>query len=400
MSSKTISVTATTFNCGKALPFLDKDRLSQILTSLLDPQSNPTEIIALGFQEIVPIWQGSFPETLDTVYIPSLIQELKRVLYDKFPDDEYEPLGHGTVGAVFLVLLYRKTGRVVSTHNLEICKCTRGFADSSLKGAVKISFELQLRGETDWQLFHFVCCHLNANEGDSYFKARIADCQAVRALVEGTSSGNDNISSNGYPSHVFILGDLNFRVTKSLALRLRRQPTSEELMDTLKWDELSALLREKHPVFDGLKEEPITFPPTYKYKVNRLTNQQYGTLRIPSWCDRILYTDYSKIPSDVDVDVVARYIAVPRVESLVFTDHQPVMLLLDVPVLPSGRNGHNRDGSNGVSNGSGTVSSVTTQSELGVTADYVIGYMDWFMYKRYHLWLGLLVLLYILYKLF
>ena len=165
-------------------------------------------------------------------------------------------------------------------------------------------------------------------------------------------------------------------------------------------DQLSALLREKHSVFDGLKEEPITFPPTYKYKVNRLTNQQYGTLRIPSWCDRILYTDYSKIPSDVDVDVVARYIAVPRVESLVFTDHQPVMLLLDVPVLPSGRNGHNRDGSNGVSNGSGTVSSVTTQSELGVTADYVIGYMDWFMYKRYHLWLGLLVLLYILYKLF
>ena len=393
MPSKTISVTTTTFNCGKTFPFLDKARLSQILTSLLEPQPSPTDIIALGFQEIVPIWQGSFPETLETIYIPSLIQEIKRVLHTKFPDDEYELLGHGTVGAVVLVIFYRKTSQVVSTRNLEVCKCTRGFADSSLKGAVKISFELQLSDDTDWQPFHFICCHLNANEGDSYFKARIADCQAVRALIEGTNGGNDNHSSDLYPAHVVILGDLNFSVTKSLGLRLRRQPTSEELMSTLKWDELLGLLREKHPVFDGMKEEPITFPPTYKYKVNRLTNHQYVTLRIPSWCDRILYTDYSKAPSEVTV--VAKYVAVPRVESLTFTDHQPVMLLLDVPVLPFVENGSSRGGFNA----NGVVSSLTTQSELGVTADYVIGYVDWFMYKKYHLWLALLVLLYILYKL-
>lgn len=64
MSTHDWKVSVTTFNCGKEFPV---ENSKAIVKQLLFPyddgisQLELQDIYVLGFQELVPIWQGSFP---------------------------------------------------------------------------------------------------------------------------------------------------------------------------------------------------------------------------------------------------------------------------------------------------------------------------------------------------
>ncbi|KAL6952656.1 Type I inositol polyphosphate 5-phosphatase 2 [Sarracenia purpurea var. burkii] len=78
-----------------------------------------------------------------------------------------------------------------------------------------------------------------------------------------------------------------------LDAEVRKLVAKKQWNELLNSDQLSNELRSGN-VFDGWKEGPITFPPTYKYEFNSdryvgETPREGEKKRSPAWCDRILW---------------------------------------------------------------------------------------------------------------
>lgn len=162
-------------------------------------------------------------------------------------------------------------------------------------------------------------------------------------------------------AHLFVAGDLNYRISTDTPPALAPFPTLE-LENFQKFFEKDQLTRERRAgrTLHGLSEAPIKFPPTYKIKtlspekaadaVNReefesgggdVVPWKWASHRWPGWCDRILYLDIpswvkkqqqqrhkgSRLPAEVTVH---RYHSMPTMLS---SDHQPVYLRASVPLL-------------------------------------------------------------------
>ncbi|KAG2238924.1 hypothetical protein Bca4012_023709 [Brassica carinata] len=155
------------------------------------------------------------------------------------------------------------------------------------KGSVSISMTLyQSR-------MCFVCSHLTSGQKDGAEQRRNAD---VYEIIRRTrfASVLDTDQPRTIPCHdqVFWFGDLNYRLNMS-------DSEVRKLISQKRWDELrnsDQLIRElrRGHVFDGWREGPIKFPPTYKYEFDSDRyageNLREGEKkRAPAWCDRILW---------------------------------------------------------------------------------------------------------------
>ncbi|KAI1345543.1 Endonuclease/exonuclease/phosphatase [Xylaria sp. FL0043] len=156
-------------------------------------------------------------------------------------------------------------------------------------------------------------------------------------------------------SHLFVAGDLNYRISKT-------GPTSKSVFPVLdtkspnyfkRFLDLDQLKIEKAAgrTLHGLTEPTISFPPTYKLKLANEDEAQivqsdsspghdvvvwkWAPNRWPGWCDRVLYLDIppwvsqSSAEADIAIDVIA-YDALPPVRT---SDHRAVFLRLAVPVI-------------------------------------------------------------------
>ncbi|KAI0405592.1 Endonuclease/exonuclease/phosphatase [Xylaria palmicola] len=158
-------------------------------------------------------------------------------------------------------------------------------------------------------------------------------------------------------SHLFVAGDLNYRISKT-------RPTDESdfpdlnpespnyFGNFLALDQLSLEL-EAGRTLHGLAESAISFPPTYKLKltakkeapapqtydrpVSDVVSWKWSLNRWPGWCDRVLYLgvpDWVANSSSSQGKPLAmrtiNYDALPPVRT---SDHRPVFLRLEVPVL-------------------------------------------------------------------
>jgi len=125
-------------------------------------------------------------------------------------------------------------------------------------------------------------------------------------------------------NYCFFYGDLNYRLNHNRT-------------EVLKWIEENNIEElQKHAgnhVFTGWTEIPPTFRPTYKYEREILDNKgsriySQEKLRVPSWCDRILWKSHPSY-------------TVERLEykccnSILTSDHSPVWASYTIPVrLPS-----------------------------------------------------------------
>lgn len=173
-------------------------------------------------------------------------------------------------------------------------------------------------------------------------------------------------------SHLFVAGDLNYRISTTTPPALATFPTMKTYLDFLERDQLTQE-KNAHRTLHGLTEAPITFPPTYKIKhlsrekasdaVNKdeladallqgrdgeVVPWKWATHRWPGWCDRILFLDiptwvkrhYMGNNGDNDggpsksapkIEIYA-YNSLPTMRS---SDHQPVFLRASVPLLAPG----------------------------------------------------------------
>ncbi|ROW10276.1 hypothetical protein VMCG_01929 [Cytospora schulzeri] len=160
-------------------------------------------------------------------------------------------------------------------------------------------------------------------------------------------------------SHLFVAGDLNYRIHTDKPPALAPFPTLEpENFRTFFARDQLTQERRAGRTLHGLSEAGVGFPPTYKIKhlspekaadaVNREGFEagrdeipwKWATHRWPGWCDRILYLDIPPWvkqrlgggglpPADM---VVHGYHSMPTMAS---SDHQPVYLRVSVPLLTS-----------------------------------------------------------------
>ncbi|TGJ84789.1 hypothetical protein E0Z10_g3996 [Xylaria hypoxylon] len=154
-------------------------------------------------------------------------------------------------------------------------------------------------------------------------------------------------------SHLFVAGDLNYRISKT-------SPTPNSVFPAFNpkspvfyrnYLNLDQLTREKAAgrTLHGLSEPPISFPPTYKLDfkieagddVRSLSHNgfppahdvvfwKWASHRWPGWCDRVLYLD---IPSSTGPDMAISTIAYDALPPVRTSDHRAVFLRLSVPVI-------------------------------------------------------------------
>lgn len=153
-------------------------------------------------------------------------------------------------------------------------------------------------------------------------------------------------------SHLFVAGDLNYRISTTSpppdAAFPSLDPESEHYYPTfLPLDQLTQE-RAAGRTLHGLTEHEVRFPPTYKYAAQPPVGPQsegaeeaevpwkFAPHRYPSWTDRILYLDlpvWVRSRRDAPRINVRAYDAMPLLRT---SDHRPVLLRVDVPLIPPG----------------------------------------------------------------
>ncbi|KAG6023694.1 hypothetical protein E4U19_004193 [Claviceps sp. Clav32 group G5] len=159
-------------------------------------------------------------------------------------------------------------------------------------------------------------------------------------------------------SHLFVAGDLNYRISTSSpppnATFPSEDPSSEHYYPTFLPQDQLTHERRAGRTMHGLSEASVQFPPTYKYDVLPKENPdaddehedqvpwEFASHRWPSWTDRVLYleippwvhanssSDSDTDPSPPRIDVLA-YDALPLMRS---SDHRAVYFRALVPLIP------------------------------------------------------------------
>ncbi|KAG6101219.1 hypothetical protein E4U30_002662 [Claviceps sp. LM220 group G6] len=157
-------------------------------------------------------------------------------------------------------------------------------------------------------------------------------------------------------SHLFVAGDLNYRISTSSpppnATFPSEDPSSENYYSTFLPQDQLTHERRAGRTMHGLSEASVQFPPTYKYDVLPKENPdaddehedqvpwEFASHRWPSWTDRVLYLEvppwvHANSSSDSDpspprINVLA-YDALPLMRS---SDHRAVYFRALVPLIP------------------------------------------------------------------
>ncbi|KNC75860.1 hypothetical protein SARC_11620 [Sphaeroforma arctica JP610] len=187
------------------------------------------------------------------------------------------------------------------------------------KGGVAVRFRLH---DTS---FLFINSHLAAhqdmverrNQDFDQIQRRLVLPPLAPSVPHETAS-LDKTTIHDYDRVVW-MGDLNYRIDLS-------NKKTRTLIDGSDWSDLycsDQLMKEraKGRVFNGFKEEEITFPPTYKFDFGTDMYDTSEKQRIPAWTDRVLYK-----PEGISC---SNYTSHP---TIMISDHKPVSAVLSVDV--------------------------------------------------------------------
>ncbi|EDO15540.1 hypothetical protein Kpol_479p28 [Vanderwaltozyma polyspora DSM 70294] len=370
----------TSFNCGKAFPHKERDSIEDISYKLIG-DGIAQDMYIFGFQEFTKIWEGSFGRIVNS-YLQVFALITLNLLHDKYPDKRYNISGLGSLGAIGIIII---VDDIIRVNRTKYAYCKKGILGSSLKGAVSTTITCS-KNDREEETFSFICSHFNANEGETNMKCRIDDYNCI--LTEIDSQLRLTNFRNG---HIFFFGDLNFRLNKFIngnEIEFNNDLIRQKLLEN--HDELN-LLRKDSKIFQEFEEVPIKFPPTYKFLIPQakepFQENYYNLKRTSSWCDRILFLKYENPQITIQTD----YKSIKRTKELVFTDHQPVTLMVNLPI------GTTTNKLKILS----TYEATFTKSVplIGNVTDFIIGYTGWYINLEWYYLLLSLVILFIIIKL-
>eukprot|EP01105_Mastigella_eilhardi_P000555 TRINITY_DN1062_c1_g1_i1.p1 TRINITY_DN1062_c1_g1~~TRINITY_DN1062_c1_g1_i1.p1 ORF type:complete len:458 (+),score=103.64 TRINITY_DN1062_c1_g1_i1:735-2108(+) len=228
--------------------------------------------------------------------------------------DEYFKLEVASILTVKMAVFVHKN-HVVKIRNIERSYEKTGIGNIvGNKGAVAIAFQFH---ETS---FCFIGSHLAAHQ------ARVEERNKdYHNIVSNIGVGVTSFSPLEQFDHLIWCGDLNYRLDlpREEAASLAEQGRWEALQQH---DQLLAE-RAKGTVFHSFREGPLEFPPTYKYAIGSRKYDIGGKKqRVPSWCDRILWSSLAGAPPLVQ----QRYCCY---DGLTSSDHSPVLSVFEACTL-------------------------------------------------------------------
>ncbi|KGY15849.1 hypothetical protein PABG_11088 [Paracoccidioides brasiliensis Pb03] len=205
------------------------------------------------------------------------------------------------------------------------------------------------RRNEDWKSISERLVFSRTNNSGENTRIRDGETEEVAPLLRPESP--DVKKDNGLyspRSYIFAAGDLNYRtsLTRPGPKDYKKFPQPTEDLNSpyhyshlLEKDQLTRELQEQKTL-QNFSEAPIKFLPTYKFTLQ--ADQVYpegptgkwswAKQRWPSWCDRILYSDFPSSSSTGENNIeVNGYDALPLFQT---SDHRAVALSVSVPLKP------------------------------------------------------------------
>ncbi|KAK9381067.1 Endonuclease/exonuclease/phosphatase [Kockiozyma suomiensis] len=369
-----VSTLLFTYNCAQTLQPVTSIRSALSSAIVASPLSSAPSLIFLSLQEIAPIHDIFYFEKLQN-YLKPFIEAASSL--DAASYKLASSINSGLTAGVLFVKTASEGEQQVNLTDIRTSAVSFGALSMGLKGAAAIraciSTESSILDSSSSATtipsvpvsanklppappakfkgvdVTFVAAHFAANEGMKEKRDKnFIDTARKLAFFPPVNPGDEYVVASVVDeqrdrdflykddTHVFICGDLNYRVqvpSSSAETTTVPAPKSApkwvlpEDGDFVKsWfphDELSSSIAEQ-TAFWGFKEAPVTFNPTYKYSGSG-SDRTYNASRVPSWCDRILYLSvYDK--KNVTIEKYDVLSSVPG------SDHYPVYALATVPI--------------------------------------------------------------------
>ena len=251
----------------------------------------PPDLILIGMQEIVPLDIANvLGINTNEESVNSWTKNYINTINDIFPSTYTKLATYDLVGIFFICFVKKNIKKYISNIDYSINK--KGFLGTmGNKGYITFNFNYKN------QKLSFGSGHFEAGQDSNY--DRIQTFKEVIQKLEKTEGW-------------FFMGDLNFRIELDFnsVVNLSSKKQFKELS---KYDQYK-IESVNYEIFNSVSEGKLNFPPTYKYIIG---NKNYDTLknRIPSWTDRIFYSNIKNI----------NIIEYHSIENMFYSDHRPVI---------------------------------------------------------------------------
>ncbi|KAG0169710.1 hypothetical protein DFQ28_003407 [Apophysomyces sp. BC1034] len=287
----------------------DKTQVVEWLCSMTDPP----DVIAVGFQEIVDL--ASKRQTARSILVShrkiETLEEADELLTHRYKlwCSYLEEIVGKTYGTKAYTVF--KTEQMVglfscvlvkSTELSHVSQCESITVKTGLR-VMKRSLHgnkggIAIRFLWDDSSMCFVNCHLAA--GQMHVPQRNADGDGILQSARFSKDGRDDVFVQGGDGTMildheqcFLSGDLNYRINmrRENVIELLRGPDKPAAWGALQKEDQLHKQRVVNPLMRLLlfQEAPILFDPTYKYDPGTDYYDQSEKKRVPAWCDRVLY---------------------------------------------------------------------------------------------------------------
>lgn len=313
-------------------------------------------LYVIGFQEVVDL---SAANVLATDAESASRTELWSTLLGEALNDLASPLNGVTYKLVLSKFLVGVSLCVFvsSKHHRYVANVQSENATSGLMGVLGNKGGSSIRMRFYDTTLCFVCSHLAAHQGNvsgrnANFatileKTRFTDAASTdesaasmymsRQLGESHEDGTFGILEHDV---VIWLGDLNYRLVKGVALEEAFVLVDEGRRGLDYLLRLDQLNRERRAgrVFQDFDEGAIDFPPSYKFipGTDRFDDRKEKKMRMPAWCDRILWRvsggNDSTTPDTEKPLPILSLLDYDRVDSIKVSDHKPVTAVFSLQV--------------------------------------------------------------------
>lgn len=169
----------------------------------------------------------------------------------------------------------------------------------------------------------FVNSHLAAHESETF--QRICEYNTIIEKQRFVDSQATNILTHDY---TFWFGDLNFRVDDCTMEEMKASIENNTYEQMLQKDQLNRV-RNKGEAFHEFTEQEISFPPTYKFHIDRMGYN--FSHRKPAWTDRVLFRYTKNAYENVTLDLKPhQYVSH---DLYIQSDHKPVSAFFTLKVF-------------------------------------------------------------------
>mmetsp|Transcript_9030 Transcript_9030/g.13866 ORF Transcript_9030/g.13866 Transcript_9030/m.13866 type:complete len:700 (+) Transcript_9030:524-2623(+) len=336
-----LQILVCTANMGNAEPTLESmkvwippDGLFSNVTQLDESRPVPCDnfdLIVIGMQEAT--WKTHSKSTEnevegnEVVSVGDVLDAMDdqntsqlRLMVKNILGDEYSQMVEEQRGQMRLSIWI--SDRVINRiHDIKIDGANCGIGNVlANKGGIIVSLNYK-----DTRI-SFLSAHLAAHEGESYYKTRCENIQSI--LREAKTLGiskfglTSNLDNATISHHMFVLGDLNFRINfdgdddhENNVKRALAMIEEKDFLGLYRYDELQAGL-EKGDLLEGFQTLPCDFPPTFKVK--RTFGFDYKAQRTPSYTDRILFKSFDGLTENL------KPLAYEPCVDFITSDHKPI----------------------------------------------------------------------------